>query len=387
MNVLRPTIAAVIALAACACSSSPVNPGDDGGVDGAPPAEGGADGGGGSVAKGPTKGSAIAVSEDDSVIVTCNRDAGSVSVLTMTYPQTGAPTSKKVDVDLGVGSEPWQVALSADGNTAYVVLRKSQKLVKIGGLRTAPQKAGEVAVGSEPTGVALSPTGASAFVANWVDGTVSQIDTAAMSVKSTIDLNATLAESMLLGGVAARPSLAHPRSIAITNNGDANDGDETVYVTEYFAQRTEPEAADGQNADTSKAGYVYRFKIADAKASRIKLGPIADIGFKDESGAAAGCFPNQLQSIAVAGKYAYVVSICASPKGPTGPKVTATTCTTAQDCTGLVDPVCVKVDASSASSVCVDTASAKTSTQPVISVIDTEAGTEVTAGTANLNAK
>src|SRR5262249_43092274 len=79
--------------------------------------------------------------------------------------------------------------------------------------------------------------------------------------------------------------------------------------------------------------------------------------------------------------------ICASPKGPTGPKVTTTACTTAQDCTGLVDPACVKVDTSSVATVCVDLASTKTSTQPVVSVIDTEQGVEATAGTANLNAK
>ena len=384
MRLLRPTLAALLALTAC--SSNPAMPIDDGGPEGSTP-DGGGDGGPGTIAKGPTKGSAIAVSEDDAIVVACNRDAGSVSVFAMTYPAMGAPSGKKVDVDLGAGSEPWQVALSADGNTAYVVLRKSQKLVKLVNLRTAPQKMGEVAVGSEPTGLALTPTGATVYVANMVDGTLTAIDTAAMSVKSTIDLNGTLADSTLLGTVAARPALAHPRSVAITNNGDASDADESVYVTEFFAQRTDPEAADGLNADVSKAGYVYRFKIADEKPARIKLNPIQDIGFKDENGVAAGCFPNQLQSIAIAGKFAYVVSICASPRGPTGPKVTATVCTTAQDCTGLTDPVCVKADSSAATSVCVDVASVKTSTQPVVSVIDTEAGTEIQAATANLNAR
>lgn len=378
----------VITLAALAACSSPATPTDDGGTPEGSTPDGGMEGGmNGGVSKGPTKGSAIAVSDDDAILVAVNRDSGSVSVFQMTYPAMGAPSGKKMDVDLGAGSEPWQVAISPDGNTAYVVLRHAQKLVKIGNLRTTPAKAGEVAVGSEPTGIALTPTGATAYVANWVDGTVTGVDTVAMSVKATIDLNDTLAQSMLLGQVTARPALAHPRSIAITNNGDASDDDETVYVTEFYAQRTDPESADGLNADVSKAGYVYRFKVADKKPSRIKLNPIADIGFKDENGVAAGCFPNQLQSIALQGKFAYVVSICASPKGPTGPKVTATTCTTAQDCTGLQDPVCVKVDTSAANAVCVDVASAKTSTQPVISVIDTEAGTEVQAATANLNAK
>lgn len=385
---MRFTYQAMLALLSLGvgCSSNP-DMGDGGNPDAMQPDSMQSDGGNATVSAGPTKGSAIALSDDDSIMVACNRESGSISVFKLTYPMGQAPTSTKVDVDLGATSEPWQVALSADGNTAYVVLRRDQKLVKITNLKSDATKSGEVALGSEPTGIALTPTGATAYVANWVDGTVMAVDTAQMKVTSTIDLNATLAESKLLGDVQARPALAHPRSIAISNNGDASDADETVYVTEYFAQRTEAEANDGANADTSKAGYVYRFKVSDGKASRIKLAPIADIGFKDENGVAAGCFPNQLQSIALNGKFAYVVSVCASPKGPTGPKVTTTACSTAQDCMGFVDPACVKVDSSSANTVCVDLASTKTSTQPVVSVIDTEAGVEVPTATANLNAK
>src|SRR5207248_11089026 len=126
-------------------------------------------------------------------------------------------------------SEPFQVAIAPDGNTAYVVLRQSQKLVKIGSLHSGPAKTGEVAVGSEPTAVALSPTGAHAYVANWVDGTVSDVDPSQMKVSSTIDLNAALVATTTLGTVTSRPALAHPRAIAVTNNLDTNDDDETLY--------------------------------------------------------------------------------------------------------------------------------------------------------------
>jgi mono/diheme cytochrome c family protein len=313
-------------------------------------------------------------------------------VVKVTYGAgAAAPTTTKTEVDLGAGSEPWQVAITPDGDTALVVLRHAQKLVKISGLKSSPVKSGEVATGSEPTSVALTPTGARAYVANWVDGTVVGVDVGAMTIAQTIDLNATLASAVSLGaGTGARAALAHPRSLAVTNNLDGNDADESVYVTEYFAHRATADSANGANADTSKAATVYRIAVGSGTAAAIPLAPLSDTGFADESGAPTGCFPNQLQAISLNGKYAYVLSICASPKGPSGPKVTATACTPATiatDCTGLVDPVCVKVDGTSANPVCVDVASAKTNTHPVLSVIDTTTNTEVTAATANLNAQ
>ena len=80
---------------------------------------------------------------------------------------------------------------------------------------------------------------------------------------------------------------------------------------------------------TRKTGLVYRVQLSDHSANAIKLAPLADMGFKDGTGAAAGCYPNQLQGIALSSHFAYVVSVCASPRGPTGPKVTTTACATA----------------------------------------------------------
>lgn len=380
-------IALVCAGVLAACSSGGDN--NDGGLGDGGGGDSATDGGGPTkIAAGPSKGSAIASSFDDSVIVACNRDAGTASVFAMTYPTSGPPTSTKTDVDLGQGatSEPWQVAISPDGDTAYVVLREAQKLVKITSLHSSPVKSADVAVGSEPTAVALSPSGKHAYVANWVDGTVMDVDTSAMSVSQSFDLNAAIATSGLLGTVAARPALAHPRAIAVTNNGDANDDDETLYVTEFFAQQNAPEANDGSNADVRKSGYVYRIGLGDKSVKMIPLAPLADTGFKDENAATTGCYPNQLKSIALAGKFAYVLSVCASPKGPTGPKVTATTCTTVADCSALnlVNPICAAVDSTSTSNVCIDQASTKTTTEPLLSIIDTSSDTEV-APAINLN--
>ena len=163
-------------------------------------------------------------------------------------------------------------------------------------------------VGSEPTGLAVTPKGKSVWVANWVDGTVLEVDAEAMTVSSTVDLNATLAASGLVGeGMAARPALAHPRSVAITNNKDDVEIDESVLVTEFFAQTKDALAADGSNADSAKQGLVYRISLRDKTVKTVTLPPLPDIGFHDHADGVAGCYPNQLQSIDVQGSFAYVL--------------------------------------------------------------------------------
>ncbi|HVR62250.1 MAG TPA: hypothetical protein VMU50_10150 [Polyangia bacterium] len=390
----------VLALAACGGKSKSAD--DGGGSGGAAGAGGtsGADGGlggtggndaangdalAGAILPGPSRGSPLALSPKDDVAVVVNRDAGTVTVMAVTYAADGTPTlAKTAELNMGAGSEPWQAEIAPDGQSAYVVLRRDQKLVRIDDLAATPVIGTAVQVGSEPTGVALTPTGARAFVANWVDGTVSIVDTTNMTVAMTVDLNSALVATGFLGSVAARPSLAHPRSVAISNNGDASDDDESAYVTEYFAQRKIPEAADASNADVAQVGVVYRIKASTGAVSAMTLAPLADIGFKDQNGNTAGCYPNQLQSITLNGKFAYVTSICASPRGPIGPNVTTTPCTDVTQCAGLIEPACV-VPAAGLASVCVDLASTKTTTAPVVSVIDTEAGAEVTAAAASLN--
>jgi hypothetical protein len=338
----------------------------------------------------PGRGSAIALAEDDSVAVVVNRDVGSVTVLELvdSSGSSGPELRFKSEVLLGEGSEPWQVAIDAGGDTAYVVLRKDQRLVRISKLKTAPALDGYVAVGSEPTAVALSASGARAFVANWSDGTVSEIDTEHMELVRSFDLNAALVATGYLGDVQPRPALAHPRSLAVTNDLDQDDGDEALYVTEYHAQQIEAEAADGSNSDTRKVGLVYKVALATGHVSTIDLGALEDIGFRDERNGLAGCYPNQLQAIALNGPFAYVVSVCASPEGPIGVKVTSTACTAVGDCAplNLVEPVCA-VPAAGAAAVCVDVASVKTTTAPVLSIIDTRIDREVPSSASSLNAR
>ena len=415
------TAGAVVAFTACGGgdSTSPP-PGKDAGPDTTspppppppppPPADAGdsgqpsdaGDGGVSSLLPGPSRGSAVAIAPNDKVAVVCNRDVGTVTVLSLAVAVGGNLPTVSVVKEVAVGNEPWQVVISPDSTTAYVVLRKDQKLAQITGLNTASPALGmTVAVGSEPTGVALTPTGASAFVANWVDGTVTQVTTSTMTVKGTTDLNAALLAdshnylgSLTVAGATAlttRPALAHPRSLAITNGGTGMDSNEFIYVTEYYAQATAPETVpeDGGlgNSDTRKVGLVYKIKVADGTVPKvIQLQPLTDMGFTDEKSQTVGCYPNQLQSIGINGKFAYVTSVCASPGGPTGPKVTTTTCANGiSDCAALnlVAGVCAKTSATASLPVCIDTASVKTTTAPLVSVIDTSVDSEVTAsGTA-----
>jgi DNA-binding beta-propeller fold protein YncE len=327
------------------------------------------------VLPGPSRGSAVALSADDSIAVVVNRDTSSVTVLSMRYD--GTPAASKV-AEITVGREPWQAAISPDGDTAYVVTRRDQRLVRIDHLKSAPQKGASVQVGSEPTSVALTPTGAQAWVANWVDGTLSAVDTKNMTIAATVDLNAALAGSGLLGQVAARPALAHPRSLAITNDGDAEDGDETLLATEYFAQRKEAERADGSNADLSRQGVVYRVKLADKSVGLVALAPLADMGFRDHNGGVAGCYPNQLQGISISGTRAYVTSVCASPRGPLGIFDSKKACAADSDCEangGKCDTM---------TNVCaVNPADVKTATAPLVSVIDLSTETQVASSSLN----
>lgn len=338
----------------------------------------------------PSRGAAVALSEDDAVAVVVNRDVGSASVLSIEYPKDAAPRVTLVrELMLGAGSEPYQAVIAPGGDTAYVILRKDQKLVKLQYLRSAPEIAGDAATGSEPTSIALSPSGAYAYVANWVDGTVSEFDTARLALTYTYDLNPALVETGYLGDVQPRAAMAHPRSLVISNDRDGEDGDESIFVTEYYGQQVEPELADGSNSDTRKVGLVYRLAIGSRAVRTINLKALGDIGFLDNEGFAAGCYPNQLQSIALNGSYAYVVSVCASPKGPLGVKVTTSSCSVVEDCAGLnlVEPACVVPFGGAANAICVDTSSVKTSTAPVLSIIDTRTDQEIAGSAENLNAR
>jgi YVTN family beta-propeller protein len=268
----------------------------------------------------PTQGSAVAVTADDKYAVAVNRTAGRVTVFRLDFG-SAAPATKVADLDVGKTAEPWAVVIGNDDDTAYVILRKEQRLVRITSLRSYPAvDAARAHTGAEPTGLAISPTGATVYVANWAEGTVTVVDAASLVVTKTIDLNAALAGSGLLGEVQARPAMAHPRAIVVTNDGDASDANEHVYVTEFFSQaRTDALPLDDSRFDVARQGVIYSFDAAGAVAPLITIAPVADTGFSDSRGQKTGCFPNQLYAATINAGRLYVTSVCESPRGPVGP--------------------------------------------------------------------
>ncbi len=284
----------------------------------------------------PTNGSAVAIAADNAVTVAVNRTADSVAVFNSST-LTGTPSTVARTALLPVANaEPWSVVLSNDGNTAYVVLRRAGEVLQVNNLRTAPALGMRTRVGSEPTGIAISPTGRTLYVANWNDGTVSELNAATMMVTRTVDLNVSLASTGSLGSnITPRAAMAHPRALVVTNDGDGDDADETVFVTEFFSQaRTTGVPTDDSAFDLNRQGLVYRYNAGSGTvAAPVTLAPVADTGFPDTvgstsptTGRATGCFPNQLSAVTEGrGGRLYVTAVCASPRGPTGPVAGAMT--------------------------------------------------------------
>ncbi len=273
----------------------------------------------------PTSGSAIAINAAADVVVATNRQANTITVFSL--DATASPPALTRTVDIAVpGGEPWQVVVGNDDDSAYVILRATQEIVRVINLHASPSIAivrGDT--GSEPTGLAISPLGDRLYAANWGEGTISVFN-AALAPLSTIDLNDALVDTGVLGSVTARPALAHPRSLAMTNDGDTDQMDETLYATEYFGQSRTDSASlpsDGSEFDVARIGLVYRVSFAGAVGAAIELAPVADTGFLDSLGNTTGCFPNQLQTATINSGRLYVSGVCASPRGPTGPSAAA----------------------------------------------------------------
>lgn len=295
---------------------------------------------------GVTQGSAVAVTQDERVAVVTNRSDGVVSIVSLDPSKDAAGVvNDKSHVDIPFlplnESKPWAAVIGKDDDTAYVLLRGSAEVVRVSGLHGRnPHVSARVDVGSEPTAIVISPSGKSLFVANWGEGTVSSILTATMA-EAPLDLNRRLSDEMFLGQLVGngerasavwtniqldlgqRKGLAHPRALAMTDNGDAVDTDETLYVTEFFAQPLSGGGPGGpDDLDHSRIGVVYPILLetngAPPERNVITLQPV-DISFKDGGNEATGCFPNQLYSAAVSADRLYVTSVCASPKGPVDP--------------------------------------------------------------------
>jgi len=259
---------------------------------------------------GPTSSQPLALTADGSFLVAANPDNNSVSFFDLRSDR-----NRKL-AEVPVQIEPNGVAFMPDGIKAYVANTVSGTVSVIktniaNGVISKPTL--HIRVGTEPYGLALTPDGKKLYVSNARSNSISVIDTLTDIVIKTI------------------PVAAEPRGIAISNDGDADDNDEIVYVT-HFLSFPQPGKVDGQ--DDAKAGRVSVLSTAtDAVIAIITVNPIADTGFKATGDAIArippgdpadpanfkfttGAYPNQLNNIGIKGNFAYVPNTGASPNGP-----------------------------------------------------------------------
>ena len=259
---------------------------------------------------GPTSSQPLALNADDSLLIAANPDNNSVTLFDV----------KNGNVKLGelaVGKEPNGVAIAPDGARAYVantvdgtvsviaINRQSGYTMSV--VQTVP-------VGTEPYGLALTPTGRKLYVSNARSNNVSVLDTSNNYTVKTIS------------NVGPEP-----RGIAITNSGSGDDTQETVFVTQFLST---PIAGRVDGTDDAKAGHVTLISAGtDTVLGDITINPISDTGFKALGDAikktappatpvaadfkfTTGAYPNQLNNIAVKGRYAFIPNTGASPNGP-----------------------------------------------------------------------
>jgi len=265
-----------------------------------------------------TRGSAVVISADERIAVATHRSTGTVTVYRL---DPSRPLAERItgatDIDLGEGSEPWAAALGTD-DRAFVVLRNAGRVVQIDHLHGQPRSSTRVDVGAEPTAIAMSPSGSRLFIANFGEGTISVVRTSDLLHVATIDLNRAIHEHGTLGSVPVRAGLAHPRALTLTDDGDADDDDETLYATEFFSQPV-PRAEHSGNRDLDRQGLVYAVPLRSGlPGPPITLSAVSNTGYPDARGKTTDCFPNQLYAAALDGPRLLVSAMCTSPRGPVG---------------------------------------------------------------------
>ncbi|MBS1807141.1 MAG: beta-propeller fold lactonase family protein [Acidobacteria bacterium] len=251
----------------------------------------------------PTASGPIAVTSDDRFVWVVNPDNNSVSIINV------HDDANVKDGEIRVGREPNNLAISPDDRWVAVSNTVSGT-ISIINARTR-RVVDNIRVGTEPYGIAFTPNGDKLYVANATSNDISVIDTNRWRVVRTI-----------------RNVGLQPRGIAITNDGDARDDDEKVYVTQFFAVQR-PGTVIG--ADDYKEGRVTVISTRnDRVVKEVALAPMADVGFNANGSALkripatdpatftvpTGAFPNFLNAVVIKGDKAYLPNNAASPDGP-----------------------------------------------------------------------
>ena len=211
--------------------------------------------------------SPIALEPDGRALWVVNPDADSVTRVNLETLTAETPVP--------VGDEPWSVTVTPD-NTVLVMNRASGNLSFLEhGFQST------VSIGSEPGGVALSPSGRTAFVSVSSQDELAVLDVLAHQVKNRIKL-----ERM-------------PWAVAVTNDGDSDDEDETVIVTHRQARL---KAGGLEASDDGKEGVVSL--IRGSSVNETTIAPY-DFGFA-----------NVLEGLAIKNDTVFVTHLLNSPALP-----------------------------------------------------------------------
>jgi len=229
----------------------------------------------------PSRSSSIALTGDDTRAVVVNRQKSTVSVIRV-RDAAGADASQLL-AEIPVGKEPRFVALAPNSSRAYVTNAVDGTLSTIDLTAATPAVVGAaIDVGVEPRGIALTPNGTYAFIAGNTTGDVAIV---------------RLANNEVVGRVKTG---GNPYAIAISNDGDRNDNDERVYVTQLFGEVIDQARPDG--FDDAKQGVVSSFRVGDAvnnpttaTVTRLLLKPLAS-GFSADRRNFCGLTRDALQT-------------------------------------------------------------------------------------------
>ncbi|HXU75537.1 MAG TPA: hypothetical protein VN794_03170, partial [Methylomirabilota bacterium] len=253
-----------------------------------------------------TYSSPIAISRNDKLIWNVNPGDNSVSVI---RPDNNTRITK-----IAVGAEPQSIALTPDGQYAYVANAAAGTVSVI--LISDPAwgtfsatVVTNLTTGAEPWNIVTSPDGLRVFVANSGQDSITVINATTRTIIGHVDLRNSIAND------PDRSRQFQPRGLAVTADNTK------LYVTRFLSFT---KAGGRQGDDAGKEGLVAVLDINTASTSIagyavarvVRLAPQIT-GFKfpgltnDTS-----AFPNQLQSVVIRGNRAYLPNIAASPTGP-----------------------------------------------------------------------
>ncbi len=203
--------------------------------------------------------SSLGLTTDDKKLVVTNRQKGTASIISVRN-DAGADAQTLL-AEVPVGREPRFVAIWPNNTRAFVTSAVDGTLTAIDLSLTVPAAVGApLDVGLEPRGIAISPSGRFGVIGNSTLGAV-----------TLVDLNSfTVVKRILTGG--------NPHSVTISNDGDSDDSDETVYVSRLYSEVINPLRPDG--FDDAKQGVIDQFSLGAAIAgsptiSQLILQPIA----------------------------------------------------------------------------------------------------------------